>query len=69
MKIFTDLNLHENTPVRVQPQTGEWGPTQVMSTGSKKRARILWPVGFVAAATALFVFGHWIFGIIMNVGG
>ncbi len=69
MKVFTDLDLNKDTPVRVQPEVGEWGPTEVQPTAQKKRTRWLWPVAFVLVATGLFLFGTWVFGLIMSVGG
>ncbi len=55
--------------MRVQPQTGEWGPTEVQPTRRKRRNRWLWPVAFVLIATVLFFFGHWVYGMIMTAGG
>ncbi len=69
MKVFTDLDLNKDTPARVQPEIGEWGPTAVMRTARKKLLRWLWPLGFVAIATGMFFFGHWVFGLIMTSGG
>ena len=66
--ILTDLNLNQGTPPRVQPVLGEWGPRLTLATRAKKRARWLWVSAFVVVATAIFVFGHWIYGLIMGAG-
>ena len=68
MGIFTDLSLHGDTPLRVQPETGEWGPVGVQPTRRKRHARWLWPVVFVVIAVALFWFGYWVYGLIMGQG-
>jgi hypothetical protein len=67
--VLTDLNLHGDTPVRVQPQIGEWGPAEVPSTRRKRLTRWLWGSAFVAVSAALFAFGHWVYGIVMTSGG
>ena len=69
MRVFTDLDLHGNTPMRVQQTLGEWGPTDVMATRGKKRARWLWTAAFVIMVAGLFAFGAWVFSIIMSIGG
>jgi hypothetical protein len=60
-KVFSNLNLNANTPPRVQPNIGIWGPEQVPSTRTKKRVR-LW-VGFVllGAMLACFLLGWYVF--------
>ena len=67
-KVLTDLDLNRGTPPRVQPTLGEWGPRLTLATRAKKRARWLWPIAFTAVATVIFIFGHWIFGLIMSAG-
>jgi len=68
VRVFTNLNLHGNTPLRIQPGVGEWGPQAAMSTRRKRRGRWLWIVAFVVVVTLLFVFGHWVYGMIMTAG-
>ena len=68
MRIFTDLSLHENTPLRVQPSVGEWGPVSVVPTRRKRRGRWLWVAAFVAMLTILFVFGGWVYTMVMDAG-
>ena len=68
VRIFTDLNLHAKTPIRVQPGLGEWGPTEVMTTRRKKRTRILWVLAFIVVLVALFIFGHSVYDAIMGTG-
>jgi len=67
-KVLTDLNLNHGTPPRVQPVLGEWGPGVTMATRAKKRARWLWASAFVIVAAGLFIFGHWVYGLIMGAG-
>ena len=69
MRIFTNLDLNDGAPLRVQPGAGEWGPSEVMTTRAKRRARWLWSIAFVLAVAALFGFGYWVYGLIMNSGG
>lgn len=38
-KIFSDLNLNGDVPVRVQPELGVWGPTRVPSVAARQRTR------------------------------
>ena len=60
-KIFSNLNLNGNTPPRVQPKVGDWGPDNVPTTKQKKRMRI-W-VGLVLLGTmlAIFLFGWYVY--------
>ena len=69
MRIFTNLDLNDDAPTRVQPIAGEWGPVEVVSTRAKRRARWLWVIAFVLVTTVIFVFGHWVYGLLMNSGG
>jgi len=68
VRVFTDLDLNGNTPLRTQPVVGEWGPQQVMPTKNKRRARWLWVVAFVVVVAALFFFGHYVYGVIISAG-
>jgi len=68
VRVFTDLDLNGNTPLRVQPQTGEWGPAAIMTTRRKRRTRWLWIVAFVVMVAVLFGFGYWVYGLIMHAG-
>ncbi|MHA6511717.1 hypothetical protein [Tessaracoccus sp. Z1128] len=58
MRIFSDLNLNGDTPVRAQVGRGSWGPTGVPSTRWKKIQRILIPFVVVAIAVGLFFLGR-----------
>ena len=71
-RLFSNLNLHGDTPPRVRPTLGEWGPLQVPTTRQKRRMRI-W-VGLALLGTMIAVFllgwyvyhamtGRWSFGI------
>ena len=60
MRGFSDLNLNGDTPARVQPKVGEWGPERVPTTQAKRRLRIWVSLGFIAALTALCALG-WYF--------
>lgn len=54
-KIFSDPDLHGDSPARVRPRLGDWGPTMVPSTRSKRRQRVLVTVAFVVALVVLVV--------------
>lgn len=68
VRIFTNLSLHGNTPLRVQPGVGEWGPSSVQPTRRKRLTRWLWIAAFVAIVALLFLFGHHVYGLIMSSG-
>lgn len=68
-QIFSDLNLNGDTPARVQPVIGEWGPQRLPSTSAKKRARFTVSLAFIAAAAALFWLGKFFFDILMGATG
>ncbi len=59
-KLFSDPDLHADAPPRVRPRLGEWGPSMVPSTRSKRRQRVLVTVGFVVALVVL-VATWWVF--------
>ncbi len=60
MRVFTDLNLNGDTPLRARPRLGEWGPKKAVTTRKKKRARILaiisFSVAFAVLSVAFYVF-------------
>ena len=58
MRIFSDLKLDGQTPVRAQPGRGEWGPNGVPTTRWKKIQRILIPIVVTAIAVGLFFLGR-----------
>jgi hypothetical protein len=68
VRVFTDLDLNSTTPIRVQPGLGEWGPSEIMPTKRKKLTRWLWSGAFVSMVGALFGFGYYVYGLIMNSG-
>jgi len=68
-KVFSDLNLNGPTPVRVQPKLGEWGPVEVPTTKSKKRARFIAPIAFVIAGLACFLLGYWVWHMMTGLVG
>lgn len=57
-RVFTDLSLDGQAPLRVQPGRGEWGPVDVPSTRRKRWVRILVPLVAVALATGVFFLGR-----------
>lgn len=61
MRIFSNLNLHGNTPPRVQPVLGEWGPERVPSTRSKRRMRIWASLALLGALLAIFLLGWYVY--------
>lgn len=58
MRIFSDLNLNGQAPLRAQPKVGEWGPDRVISTRAKKWQRVLVPVVSLLLAIGLFFLGR-----------
>lgn len=73
--LFTNLNLNgstpnarlsgQQTPVRVHPRWGEWGPENVPTTRNKKRQRVGAVVALLLALTALCLLG-WYFYKALN---
>ena len=66
-QLFSDLNLNGDTPVRVQPQLGEWEPRRVPTTKQKKNARIMVTIAFVADTGALFYLGNFFYKALMGI--
>lgn len=58
--IFTDLNLNGDTPPRVQPRLGIWGPTEVPTTKRKRWMRLWVLLAFLAAFAAVLGWGYYI---------
>lgn len=58
MRVFSNLNLDGQAPLRAQPGRGEWGPTGVPTTRWKKFQRIIVPIVVVAIAVGLFFLGR-----------
>ena len=54
MRVFSDLNLDGQTPLRARPRDGEWGPVDVPSTRGKKWQRVLVPLLTIAVAVGVF---------------
>lgn len=61
MPIFTNNNLHGNTPPRVRPRLGEWGPIEVPAYRAKRRLRGWIWVGFAAAVIAITLLGWYLY--------
>lgn len=66
-KIFSDLNLNGEVPVRVMPRLGEWQPVRVPTTKQKKMLRVKVGIAFAALVTALFVLGNYFYTILMGI--
>lgn len=58
---FSNLNLNGQTPPRVQPAIGEWGPVKVPTTKQKKRMRIYVSIALPVAMLALFLMGWYVY--------
>lgn len=65
-KIFSDLNLNGDAPVRVQPKLGEWQPLRVPVTAEKKKARFTVTVATISVAVALFWLGDMFYKMLMG---
>ena len=61
MRVFSDLNLDGTSPVRSQPELGEWGPRNVPSTRWKRWQRLLVSVVFVIAVVAVVALGYFFY--------
>lgn len=65
-RVFTDLDLNGTVPARALPGIGEWGPTAVVSTRAKRRARWFAIVAFVVALGAVVGMGALVFHLVMG---
>lgn len=63
---FSDLNLDGQSPLRAQPDRGEWGPLDVPSTRQKRWVRIVVPVVAVAIAVGLFFLGRFFYLVLIG---
>jgi hypothetical protein len=68
-RVFTDLDLHEDVPVRARPRLGEWGPQGVESTTHKKVIRVVVPILAALALAALITVGYFVFQAIRALAG
>lgn len=66
-RFFSDPDLHGDTPQRVRPRLGEWGPALVPSTRSKRRLRVGVSVAFLTALLVLAA-TWWAFYRVMTSG-
>lgn len=61
MPLFSNLDLHGDTPPRAQPRVGEWGPVGVPGTRLKRRMRwVVWTV-FTVAVILLVILGWYVY--------
>ncbi|MDR1768783.1 MAG: hypothetical protein LBR32_10225 [Propionibacteriaceae bacterium] len=60
----SDLNLNVGASPRVMPGIGEWGPTGVPSTRSKKRMRWIVVGLFLLALVVLVGYGWLMLGLL-----
>ena len=60
-RIFTNLDLHEGVPVRARPRIGEWGGAAVVTTAGKKAVRVIVPILFLIALSAILTLGFFVF--------
>jgi len=60
-KVFSNLNLNAETPPRVQPNLGEWGPGMVPTTKSKRRMRIWVSLALFGALLACFLLSWYVY--------
>lgn len=65
-RVFTDLDLNGTVPARALPGIGEWGPTDIVSTRAKRRARWLVVVAVLVAAGAVIGMGALVFHLVMG---
>lgn len=55
----SDLDLHGDSPERVRPRLGNWGPQMVPSTRAKRRQRRVVAIT-TAVMTLLMVVAWWV---------
>jgi hypothetical protein len=67
--IFTNLDLHQDVPLRAQPKAGEWGPALVPTSRAKRVIRRLVPILAGVAVTAILVLGYLVFRVIAQAVG
>jgi len=68
-RVFTDLDLHEDVPLRARPRIGEWGGAHIATTAGKKALRVVVPILFVIALAAVLTLGAIVFrAIAQSVG-
>lgn len=60
-RIFSNLNLNGQAPVRVRPVIGDWGPEQVPTTKSKKRQRFWVGPALLLAMILIFLLGWYVY--------
>ncbi|HIT77046.1 MAG TPA: hypothetical protein IAA98_15820 [Candidatus Avipropionibacterium avicola] len=58
---LSNPNLNGTTPLRVQPQVGEWGPREVVTARTKLRQRALMPLLVTAVLCGLVALGTFMF--------
>lgn len=58
---FSKVSLNGDSPLRIQPQIGEWGPQQVVSARTKLRQRALMPLLLTGVLAALCGLGTFMF--------
>ncbi len=66
-RIFSDLNLNGDSPVRVQPEVGQWPPARVPTTAQKKKARLQVSAAFAGLTVALFLLGDFFYKTLMGI--
>lgn len=65
-RVFSDLDLTGDSPVRVRPEYGEWGPALVPGTAQKKRMRIWVVLAFLGSAAVLVTVGSYWYRLLMG---
>ena len=68
-RIFTDLDLHEDVPLRARPRIGEWGAPRVPTTTGKRAFRVLVPILFLVVLSAVLTLGYFVFRTITEAVG
>ncbi|MBA3021360.1 hypothetical protein [Propionicimonas sp.] len=60
----SNLNLNEGAPPRVRPAMGEWGPTEVPNTRTKKRHRWFAIAGLVVVLAVVVTYGYYMWTLL-----
>lgn len=65
-RVFSDLNLNGDVPVRVQPEVGDWGPERVVSVRKRQSMRIMVTTALLSIMAALGYLAYFFYRILQG---
>lgn len=65
-KLFSDLNLNADIPVRVQPHVGSWGAVRTPTVAERKGMRIKVIIAFIVVTAIVCVMGYQFYTMLMG---